>query len=133
MKRLYYPFYEWEDFKNGMYNKVMKSKESYYIDLSIRLLSNRKEFLDTMILILEHWPISVNENLSNVSCNRRAWLGQSACNYRYSSPEYLTRLAWGQMSQVSRYHANKEADKIIRVYEKQNNKVHIQLGTKMLY
>jgi hypothetical protein len=39
------------------------------------------------------WVICTEENLSNSSCNRRAWLGAVACNYKLSVNEKTVRMA----------------------------------------
>lgn len=109
----YYTHYtNWEDWKNGMYRDV-KEKE-YYIKKAIECL--RDPYL-SMYGVIKEWKQSTKENLSDISSNRRSWLGQAACCYKYGVPENLTRVAWGLLTSEERINANKTADKIIKLWE----------------
>lgn len=129
MKRIYYPYYEWEDYINGMYDppsvfNTTKAKE---------LLSNQSEFLITSMNVLREWPKSADVNLSNISCNRQAWIGQAACCYKYGIPEIVTRQAWAELDKETQREANRTADKIIRAYEIRSPEIYQNMGAKMLF
>ena len=115
MKQVFYPYWDWEDYKNGMYD--LTDNQEQLIGLSKELLCNSDEFKLIALKVISEWSISTAVNLTNKSCNRRAWLGQASCSYKHKAPEVLTRIAWSQMTETERTEANKTADKCIREYE----------------
>lgn len=122
--KYHYPYWVWEDFKNGMYNTTLDLDTNETIDNCINLLKDAKVFYDCGIELLNKWPISVNQNLSNKSINRRSWLGAACCCYLYDAPEYVTRLAWKQLTELQQSQANEIANKIINEYERKNKSLH---------
>lgn len=131
MKQKYYPYYEWEDFLNGMYNTSLHSENS--VSNSIIVLSNSDLFDLILNEVINNWKISSDQNLSNKYCNRQAWLGQSACSYYYKSPEISTRVAWATLTNKQRYYANKVANKWIRIYENKNKQFYKGMGKQGVF
>jgi hypothetical protein len=132
MKRIYHHYLLWEDNKNGMYDIPCVIDESKINDC-INLLSNPEKFYNTLKSVLNEWVISSDENLSNINCNRQAWLGQAACCYLFKAEETITRKAWGFLSDKKKQEANNIADKIIREYESKNKKIHSPMGKELLF
>lgn len=116
MRQIHHPYYEWEDFKNGMYETVFENEE-VLIQKAIDVLSDPVEFYILCLFVLEEWKIASDVNLSNRACNRKAWLGQAACCYKSKVPELLTREAWQRLSEEQRFAANVIAKKIVDKYE----------------
>lgn len=138
MNQFYSEYTFWEDFKNEMYEtKYDLDQEKEFISKAITLLSNPNLFLTVCYDVLLFWDVSSKVNLTNVNCNRRAWLGQAACSYYYKVPEVITRKAWSQLSDDQRYEANKIADKIINIfeksYEKKNRKLYKEMDNYSLF
>ena len=117
IKPYYAEYTLWEDYTNGMYEPIDKLQEQEFIGKAIEVLSNPKLFLTICYDILKYWEIASKVNLTNIHSNRRAWLGQAACNYHYKVPEILTRQAWSKLTDIQREEANKIADKIIKIFE----------------
>ena len=130
MKRIYHPYWLWEDYINGMYDN---NTDNIVIEKSKTLLKNPTLFYDTMINVLSEFKISSDCNLSNTSCNRRAWLGQAACNLLYKASEKQVRIAWSELTEMERLIANIEAEKIIKIYEARYNRIHQKVGTELLF
>lgn len=107
----------WEDAKNGLYNL---GSDKNLIDLSIALLSNSDDFSEVMANLKLNWPYSYFVNVSNKTQNRKAWLGQAACNYNHGAEFNLTILAWQSMNDSARLLANQAAQKVIDVFEREN-------------
>lgn len=116
MEQICHPYWDWEDYRNGFYAKLDKSLEPEKIHLAVNLLSNELLFYSVAKEMLLKWPKSTEQNLTDDSINKRAWIGQSACCYSESVPEYLTREAWGQLTETQREKANSVADKVILEY-----------------
>lgn len=132
MKQIYKPYTEWEDYKNGMFNLPDKKEEDYLINKAKEMLSNDELFFETSLKVLDSWVVSSDVNLTNVNQNRRSWIGQSACCFKFKVPELLTRVAWAQLNTETRDKANKVAEKIIRIYEERYRVLHQNLGEPML-
>ena len=133
MKRIYHHYLKWEDYKNGMYETSTPDNEDELILLGISLLTHSDVFYNICIKILKEWKYSADVNLSNPSSNRKAWLGQAACNYAHGITELTTRKCWAELTESERIEANRVAKIIIDKYEKQNTKLHSGLDQKVLF
>jgi len=116
MKQQFEHYEKWEDYINGMYRTSWEN-ESELVEKAKSVLCDSILFLSVMESILENWIIASKINLTNIGCNRRAWLGAAACCYKYGVPEILTRIAWNTMIESEQSEANKTAEKIILQYE----------------
>lgn len=117
--RIFHHYEKWEDYKNGMYEEKRDSNKMNRIIESTILLSTPELLYLAMKNVSQKWINSSEVNLSNRSCNRRAWLGQAACNYDIGAVESEVREAWGMLSQEERDKANSTADKVIEEWEKE--------------
>ena len=117
MKQFFEKYTLWEDYLNGMYDSYNPLNEENYVSLSISLLTNCDLFLSICISMIHKWPVSSKVNLTNKSCNRKAWLGHAACNYRYKIPEVCTRIAWIKLTEEQRQRANTIALHVIKTFE----------------
>lgn len=121
MNRIFHPYLIWEDFQNGMYEIPSKEREPELIERAISVLSDAQIFRAACNSVIINWPICTENNLTNPTCNRKAWLGQAACNILHSVPEICTRLAWGMLTEQQREIANDVAKSIIDKYEAENS------------
>ncbi len=117
MQQFFEKYTLWEDYLNGMYEPYNSANEENYVSLAVLLLTDCNLFLNTCNLILINWPISSKVNLTNKSCNRKAWLGHAACNYKYKIPEVCTRIAWSKLSEEQKERANEVAIQVIKSFE----------------
>lgn len=116
LEQEFYHYEKWEDYRNGMFSFNCTSQEEL-VENGIKMLSNPILFYDTCIEILKNWPIATAVNLTNLHCNRRAWLGAAACSYKFRVPEIQTRIAWNHLTERQQGMANRIADMIIKHYE----------------
>jgi hypothetical protein len=120
MKRIYHPYWKWEDHKAGLYNMLDPYTEQQTEKLSNdakELLSNPELFRNVALTVIRDWPRSAEVNLSNPSRNRQAWIGQASCCYALKIPEYITKFGWRLMTLEQQAEANKVADEIINIWE----------------
>lgn len=118
MKQVFYHYSKWEDYHNGFFSFVEKAKEPELQKKAILVLSNKYVFQKTMSEVVVNWPLSSEYRLTNTSINRLAWLGQSACCYKYGVPSYLTKFAWFLLSDQERVVANNTARAFLHSWEK---------------
>lgn len=130
-KQIYHPYWNWEDYKNGMWSKVKKKDESIILHNAINFTGNHILYGKAMINVIENWPIACENNLTNTSINRKAWIGQAACNFEFKWPEYLIRKAWWCLTNEQRNLADNEAIIAIKIWEqKQKLKITLKHGSK---
>lgn len=118
INRIYSHYETWEDYHNGMYNEIKDENVMFRINESMLLLSTPLFLYDAMRAVLEKWENASDFNMSNLSCNRRAWLGQAACSLMIKATESEVRRAWGTLSEIERRAANDIASQVIIEYEK---------------
>lgn len=139
MNRVYVPYWEWEDWLNGMWRKLTKEKEIEYLRKCINFTGNHILYGKAMRKVVIDWPNTMLNNITNTSMNKRAFLGHCACCYEFNCPEYITRLAWKYLTEEQRINADNEAQETIdwwienrMNYEKENKGIRKDMGRQML-
>ena len=85
---------------------------------AIKFTRNHIEYGYWMKQVIKKWHYSCEHNLTDLSQNRRAWIGHAACALAFGCPEDIVREAWGYLTERQQELANKEADKAIEEWEK---------------
>ena len=116
ISKVWHNYNKWEDWHNGMYEKRVNPK---YINLAKSLLSSPSELLKAMGDVVSTWSIATEENLTDNGCNKRAWLGHSACSLLHRATKIETCCAWAILTDEQRVQANKVADAIIEKWRQQ--------------
>lgn len=117
MKQIYHPYTEWEDYKAGMWRDLSNEEKEVYLQKAIVFTGDCELYGSWMLKVIDSWPITCEHNLTNLSQNRRAWIGHAACQLAIGCPEYITRQAWGYLTDKQRAEANAKADYAIFVWE----------------
>lgn len=133
--RKYIPYWDWEDFKNGMWNTTV-TDENKLLQLAIEFTGDFEKYGSAMLKVIFEWKQTMINSLTNTSINQKAFVGHCAVCFELGIPEYITRMAWKELSERQRIEANKKADYAIKIwrknYEEENFKLHPHLGTQML-
>ena len=128
VKRVYHPYWLWEDFNNGFYNNEQPSIKESNI-LKVIELFNSKELTEKwMNYVIDNWKYSCEHNLTNNSLNRIAWIGQSACCCYAKVPCITTMEAWNLLSVKVQERANKIAFEVLNKWEKRNKNIQLCLN-----
>lgn len=114
MKPQKFPYYEWEDYKAGIYNLRWDNGKDEYDAKAILKDSSRLE--TGMRQAVSDWPKAAAHHLTDGGMNQRAWLGWAACGILEHIPAHVTRAAWWQLTESERQAANSVADSIISTY-----------------
>lgn len=124
----YYPkqqifehYEKWEDYINGMYRNEQENAD-YFIGKAKIVLSDPYLFKDVALNVISNWIIATSVNFTNNGINKRAWLGQASCCYKYNVPEFFTRIAWKELTEYQRISANLVAKEIIHNWIEQKTK-----------
>ena len=131
IKQVFVPYYEWEDWINGMWEKGDEARLQDAIDFT----GDWQRYGAAMGEVIEAWPKTMLNSLTNPSINRRAFLGHCAVCYKLGIQESITRLAWALLTNQQRYDADSIAEKHIRHYEleRKNTGLHKGVGKQMLF
>jgi hypothetical protein len=117
--RVYHPFHVWEDWKAGMWRKVSGKEEKALLAKAVEFTGDAELYGQWMNLVPIRWPMACEHNLTDLSQNRRAWIGHAACQPAIGCPEHVTRSAWGFLTNDQQDLANAQADKVISAWERQ--------------
>lgn len=115
MKRIYHPFTKWEDYIHGMWRVAPKDERDQLLPKAIEFTGNAILYGSFMLKVLEQWPVTCEQNLSDRGQNRKAWIGHAACCLAMGCPEDVTRDAWGRLSQQQQDDANAQAQTAIEL------------------
>jgi hypothetical protein len=81
-----------------------------------------------MTMVIEQWKYSCEHNLTNMSINRIAYIGQAACCLYANVPSTITMQAWSKVDKKYRDIADSIAKETIEIWEKnQINKLQLCL------
>ena len=132
MEQVFIPYWDWEDWKNGMWRKLNPKDEAVMLKKAIKFTGDHIKYGDAMKKVVNEWPKTMLNGLTNVSINRRAFLGHCAVSYKLDIPEYITRMAWKRLTDKQRRLADMVAQKTINDYERKDRGIHKRLGKQML-
>jgi hypothetical protein len=113
INQVYIPYYKWEDYKNGMWNRNVDN-ENDLLKKAIYFTGDHKKYGESMNIVVKLWVNTMANSLTNPSINHKAFVGHCAVSYQLSIPEYITRKAWKYLNQKQRDLADWEAEKAIR-------------------
>ena len=133
IKQVYIPYWEWEDYLNGMWSKGDASR----LQEAITFTGDHIKYGSAMKEVITAWPRTMLNSLTNPSINKRAFLGHCAVSFKFGIQEVVTRAAWKELTDKQRYDADKVAqetiDEWLQNYERTNRKLHPLVGAPMLF
>jgi len=128
IKQIFIPYTKWECFNNGMWSKVGdKQKELEMIHNAYLFTKDHTIYGQAMRDVVFIWQNSMLNFLSNLSINRKAYIGHCAVMYKIKIPEYIVRLAWKQLTEKEQNLANKEAENTIKLWEQWYTKKYMNM------
>ena len=137
MHRIYHHYEKWEDYQNRMYGEIKDGRKERVL-LAIECLGNKEKCYNAMKMVIENWILACEHNLTNESSNRRAWVGQAACNIAYNVKEDETREAWGILTTLAEapetvsmiYDALTGVLKLVRDFKKQTRNLSLNTAAE---
>jgi len=132
-KRVYYDYRKLEEVAHNMWGEATDNRTA--LEQAIVFTSDHKEYGKYMMRVVNEWPFSCENALTDYNQNRKAWIGHAACAMALSVPEDIVRKAWGYLTDEQRFLANQEADRAILYWEHAYAKskgIHRDLGAPLL-
>ena len=109
MTQVYIPYWEWEDYLNGMWSKGDASR----LQEAITFTGDHIKYGSAMKEVITAWPRTMLNSLTNPSINKRAFLGHCAVSFKLGIQEVITRAAWKELTDQQRYLADLVAQSTI--------------------
>jgi hypothetical protein len=131
MDRIYHRYEYWECFKSGFFKNVSGAEKRSLAEKVKELFNDSKQTELFMNKVISEWIYSCEHNLTNLSLNRVAWLGQAACCIFAKIPYSVTMENWRFVDVGKQKIACEIAEKIINEYEINLNK-NKQLCLKLI-
>lgn len=100
-----------------MWSKVDKITETKMLVKAIEFTGDHVLYGKAMGEVIYKWENTMKNHLTNISLNRRAFLGHCAVFYKLQIPEYIVRLAWKELTEKQRILADNIAEKTIKEWE----------------
>lgn len=132
-KRVYIPYWDWEEIDANMWGAVSNRRAA--VNKAVEFTGDHKLYGRFMMRVVNEWPNSCKNALTDYSINRKAWVGHAAAALAHGIPEDITRLAWGKLSDEQRLLANKEAERAIQHWEyhyQKSNGLYPDMGSALL-
>lgn len=127
IQKRWHHYLKWEDYQNGMYRTLSGQEKQDSLEKAIAFTGDAELYGNHMLNVVDKWPVSCEQNLTDQGMNRRAWIGHAACCLAIGCPEDITREAWSHLTIEQQDEANTKADFAIElweaIYEGQNLKV----------
>ena len=129
IKQVYIPYWEWEDYLAGMWGKDDRVQEA------VDFTGNHILYGNAMKEVIQAWPKTMLNSLTNPSINKRAFLGHCAVCYKTGICESTTRAAWRLLTDQQRKDADKVAQETINewLHDYRNKQVHKAVGKSLLF
>jgi hypothetical protein len=132
-KQVWHPYENWEEIRYNMWGNV--SERQKYLQMAIKFTGNHKLYGSYMLRVVEEWPISCENALTDNTLNKQAWIGHAACALAIRCPEDITRKAWSFLTDEQQLLANKEARRAIQRWAdnyRQSEKIHRGVESEVL-
>ena len=120
MKQIYHPWHLWEDHKHGFYDNISGRDKKEMIEKAVQMFTDSELTEICMLKVINERKYSCEHNLSNLSMNRIAYLGQAACCVFAGIPCSVTMEAWNKVSKEKRDIADSIAERLIKEWEVKN-------------
>lgn len=131
LERVYHPVWDWEEMRTPMWDGLSCSLED-----AVAFTGDHLAYGLAMRRVIDDWPVSCENALTNYNINRKAWLGHAAAALEIGSSEQNTRKAWGVLNDWQRALANREAARHIGIWEKryiEDRRLHLNMAQTMLF
>jgi len=129
--RIFHQYDKWESIEYDFFATTHKTWSKLqcqhkYLELMVVL----DEFEDILMNVIKEWKFTCEQNLTNKSLNRIAWLGQSAMAYKYKIPAIFSS-GWQLLDKTEQHNANIIALGVLNFWLENNGLQTVDLDTAM--
>lgn len=127
-KRVYHHYKLWEDYRAGFYNNCSGSEKELKIKKVLEMFQSKDLTKEYMNRVINEWNYSCEQNFTNSSINKIAYLGQAACCIYAEVPNTVTMEAWSLLDRTDQDTANKIAVETIEKWKEENKNIQLCLS-----
>lgn len=113
MNRVFHPYWKWEEHAAGMWQLAPIEQRPGLLEKAVQFTGDAEQYGAAMMRVINEWPNSCEQNLTDTSMNRLAWVGHAACSLQHGIPEDITRKAWAMLTDQQRTDADAKAQKAV--------------------
>lgn len=128
MKRVYHPFWLWEDFKCGFYDNISGDKKKELSKKVVEMFNSPEKTKHYMMKVINDWKYSCEHNLTNDSLNKIAYLGQGACCLYAGIPNSITMESWSLLTKEVQNESDRIAKEVLTIWENKNKNIQLCLN-----
>ena len=128
MERIYHHFKYWEDHKHGFYDNCSGKERDIKIEKVLEMFNSEQLTRENMTRVIDEWIYSCEQNLTNESMNKIAYLGQGACCLYAEVPSTVTMEAWSKLSKDVKDRSNRIANEVLNVWLSRNKGIQLCLN-----
>jgi hypothetical protein len=128
MKRIYHPYWRWEDYPLGFYDNCSGQIKESLIQKGIEIFNSQKLTRENMFRVVDEWVYSCEHNLTNPSMNKIAYIGQGACCIYASIPSTVTMELWSMLPKDVQERANNDALDALNHWISNNKNIQLCLN-----
>lgn len=128
MKRVYHPFWLWEDFKCGFYDNISGDKKKELSKKVVEMFNSPEKTKYYMMKVINEWKYSCEHNLTNDSLNKIAYLGQGACCLYAGIPNSITMESWSLLTKEVQNESDRIAKEVLTIWENKNKNIQLCLN-----
>ena len=132
MKQIFHHYQKWEDFKNGMWRKVSPEDEVSMLAEAKAFTGDHTKYGLAMMRVIREWPLTCEHNLTDNSINQKAFIGHCAVTLQLGIPEYITRMAWGMLTEEQQTKANERAQHAIDTWKLDFNSKKLRCAQEII-
>lgn len=125
--RIYHPYQLWEDYKCGFYDNCSGAGKLEKIEGAVKMFNSKNLTRQYMQLVID-WKYSCEQNFTNPSINKIAYIGQGACCLYGNIPNTITMEAWNLLERDVQCRSNKIAEEVLRKWIKENREIQLCLN-----
>jgi len=126
--RIYHPYWLWEDYKAGFYENCSNDEKQKHFEKIIEMFNDENLTIQNMNYVIENWKYSCEHNLTNLSLNQIAYIGQAACCVYCKAPSTVTMECWSKLSKHVQNRADQNAQDVIKKWKEKNKIIQLCLN-----
>lgn len=120
MERIFHPWDKWEDYNFNFYATAGNAIVEKHREKIFEVLCDAEICKTQMTRVINEWKYSCEHNLSNISLNRVAYLGQAACANYGNIPAKATQALWREIPEEKRNIADGIAKEVFEIWRSRN-------------